>query len=767
MRMERNTTRFGRAQTRDEDGRLVRGQGCFVADVAAESAVWMEVVRSPYPAGKITSLDLEAARDMPGVLAVLGGEDQSDLNSFPMRYLPNGCEVRPTPFFAMAKERVTWVGEPVAIVVAETKEQSLDAAEAVSLTVEGGAVVTDARHGALAGSPKVWPDRDSNVAFAYELGSRDAFDAASLHADHVVRARLEISRVAAVTLEPRGGLAICDAEGQMTLFTGTQAPHRVQSELAHVLGVEADRIRVRKTDTGGSFGMRNGAFPEDALALLAARSVGRPIRWQATRSDAFLSDTASRQQSVDVALALDQTGTFLALQVDGYAPVGAQFGQMAAHPMTANLPGLAGVYRTPVIHAIMRGVHVNSVHMAPYRGAGRPEAIYVMERMVDIAADTLGHDRIDLRLHNMIPTETLPWDTPLGFTYDSGDFPRALKTALSAADIDGFQMRKEASAARGMLRGLGIACAIEPAGGGPKGAQLPEFAKVTVAPEGLELRVGSGDAGQGHSTAFKQVADHCLGWQGPVSVVAGDTAEVSKGVGTFGSRTMGAIGAAMQVASTEILSKAQEDAADLLEVSAVDVTFDRGVFCVAGTDRQVTLEEVSRRTGKTYVAEAFVPTQAGTFPNGAHISEVEVDPETGVVSLLAYTVADDVGTVINPLLVEGQVHGGVAQGLGQAFMERIVYDAHGALLSGSLMDYAVPRASDLCGINVVHCPTPTKANPLGVKGAGESGTVGALPSCMNAVCDAIGATAAQHLQMPASPHRVWSALQAAKSQEAE
>ncbi|MDJ0993849.1 MAG: xanthine dehydrogenase family protein molybdopterin-binding subunit [Dinoroseobacter sp.] len=758
--MERNKSRFGSAQIRDEDGRLVRGHGQFIADVAVANSLWMEVVRSPYPAGRITTLDFHTARGMAGVVHVLGGQDQQNLHPFPVRYVPKGCEVQATPFFPMAKDRVTWVGEPVAIVVAETKEQALDAAEAVWLEVEESSVVTDARKGAEEGSPRVWPDHESNVSFSYELGSREGFDAIASQADHLIRTRIEISRVAAVTLEPRGGMAICDPDGQMTLYTGTQAPHRVQTELAQVLGVEPDGIRVRKTNTGGSFGMRNGAFPEDALALLAARATGRAVRWQATRSDAFLSDTASREQSVDVALALDKDGIFLALQVDGYAPIGAQFGQMASHPMTSNLPGLVGVYRTPVIHAIMRGVHVNSVHMAPYRGAGRPEAIYVMERMVDLAADTLGRDRIELRLRNMIPPERLPWDTPLGFTYDSGDFPAALRAALKAANVNSFEDRKQASAARGMLRGFGIACAIEPAGGGPKGAQLPEFAKITVAPEGLELRVGSGDAGQGHATALSQVADHYLGWQGTVTVVAGDTAEVAKGVGTFGSRTMGAIGAAMNVASRDVLAQAHEDAADLLEVDQADVTCDRGVYRIAGTDLTITLEDISRRTGKTYVAEAFVPTDAGTFPNGAHIAEVEVDPETGAVRLLAYTVADDVGTVINPLLVEGQVHGGVAQGLGQALMERIVYDDHGALLSGSLMDYAMPRASDLCSIEVLHCPTPTDANPLGVKGAGESGTVGALPACMNAVCNAIGPKAARHLQMPASPHRVWSALQA-------
>ncbi|MDD9715882.1 xanthine dehydrogenase family protein molybdopterin-binding subunit [Dinoroseobacter sp. PD6] len=756
--MARPETRFGTAQTRDEDGRLVRGAGCFVADVPAEDALWMEVVRSPYPAGRITALDLNAARAMPGVVCVLSGADQAGLRPFPLRYVPKGCDVVPTPFLPMATDRVTWVGEPVAVVVAETAGQASDAADAVALEVAEAPVVTDARAGAAPEAPRVWPDRDSNIAFTYELGDRDAFEAAAAWAAHVTRARIEISRVAAMTLEPRGALATCSPEGHMTLWTGTQAPHRVQGELAHVLDLPLDRIRVRKTDTGGSFGMRNGAFPEDALALLAARATGRPVRWQGTRSEGFLADTASREQSVDAALALDADGTFLALQVDGYAPIGAQMGQMSGHPMTSNLPGLVGVYRTPVIHAVMRGVHVNAMHMAPYRGAGRPEAIYVIERMVELAAAETGRDPVALRLRNMIGPDQMPWATPHGFTYDSGDFPTALRAALAGADAAGFAARREAARARGRLRGLGIACAIEPAGGGPKGAQLPEYAQLIAGPEGLEIRTGAGDAGQGHATAFAQIAERLLGWRGPVTVRGGDTGEIARGTGTFGSRTMGSVGAAMQAGSAQILEAARPEAADLLEVAARDLVFAQGAFRVAGTDRAIPLAEVTARTGRTFTAEAFVATEAGTFPNGAHVAEVDVDPDTGTVQLAAYTVADDVGTVINPLLVEGQVHGGVAQGLGQALMERIVHDADAALLTGSLMDYAVPRATDLCRIEVLHTPTPTTANPLGVKGAGESGTVGALAAVMNAVCDAIGPEAARRLQMPASPHRVWAAL---------
>ena len=437
---------------------------------------------------------------------------------------------------------------------------------------------------------------------------------------------------------------------------------------------------------------------------------------------------------------------------------------MSMHPMTGCLPGLAGMYRTPVIAVRMRGMHVNTMHMAPYRGAGRPEAIFVMERMVDIAARRLGVDPLDLRRRNLIPADAMPHATPLGYVYDSGDFARALEVALHAADAERFEERRREAAGRGRLRGLGIACAIESAGAAFGADQMPEYGALTVSPDGtLTLTAGSGDAGQGHATVLTQIARHLLGWEGPVEVRIGDTSVVPRGMGTFGSRTMGAVGTVLAQAADEIIAQALPEAADWLEVAAADIRFSEGRFVVAGTDLSVTLGELSHRTGRSFGAEAFASAPSGTFPNGVHIAEVEVDPETGRLDLVAYTVADDVGRIINPLLMEGQIHGGIAQGLGQAFMERLVHDADGNLLSGSLMDYALPRANDLVGFSIHHAPTETKANPLGVKGVGESGTVGGLSAGINAVVDALAPLGVDDITMPASPHRIWEAIRAAQA----
>ncbi|MHA7876882.1 xanthine dehydrogenase family protein molybdopterin-binding subunit [Roseivivax sp.] len=751
--------RIGRAETRPADDRLLRGAGLYADDAAEEGALWLHVLRSDHAAGRIAGLDLAEARAAPGVRLILTGEDMEELAPFALRYVPPGCEVAPTPFYPLARDAVRWAGEPIAAVIAESEAEALDAAELILPEIEDAPAVTEPRAAADPAAPRVWADRP-NLAFTQELGDPGAWQAVLAEAHHVVTARLEISRVAAVALEPRNALARPLPDGRLALRTGTQAPHRVRGELAHVLGLAPEDLRIEVSETGGSFGMRNGAYPEDALVLLAARKTGRPVRWRATRSDSFLSDTQSREMSVDATLALDAEGHFLGLGVDGYAPVGAQLGQMSMHPMTSNLPGLAGVYRTPVLHTVMRGVFVNTMHMAPYRGAGRPEAIYIVERMVDIAAARLGLDPADLRRRNMIGPEEMPYATPLGYLYDSGDFPAALDLALRTGDRAGFAARRAGSEARGRLRGLGIAAAIEPAGGGPKGAQLPEFARLEIGAEsGARLSIGSGDAGQGHATAYRQILHDLLGWSGAFEVTAGNTDAVRLGTGTFGSRTMSSAGHAMAKAARDILSAARADAAGFLEAPEEQVQFRDGSFHAEGGNRFVTLEELCRATGRAYAAEAFEATEAGTFPNGVHLAEVEIDPETGAVSVLSYRVADDLGTVINPLLAAGQMHGGIAQGLGQALSEQMVFDpTSGALLSGSFMDYALPRANDLPFLALNPCPTPTTANALGAKGAGESGTVGALPAVMNAVNNALASAGAGPIDMPAAPARVWQAL---------
>lgn len=765
--------RFGKAQPRMEDGRLLRGQGRYAGDVAnPDGTLHMAVLRAPFGAGRIRSLDVATARTMPGVHLILTGEDvrADGLQPFPIRFLPPGVKdsVRRTPHYPLAVGSVHYAGEAVAAVFAETLAQALDAVEAIGLDLDTRAPVVAPRAAAKDDAPRVWEDRDSNEIFTYEIGDRAGVDAAFAGAAHVVREVLEISRVTAVTMEPRNGLAVPDAEsGRLTLHTGTQAPNTMRAELAEVLGMAPEALRIHAQDTGGSFGMRNGSYPEDALMLWGARRLGRPVRWAATRSDSFLADTHSREQVVDVALALGGDGRFLALRVDGHAAVGAQLGQMAAHPMTANLPGVAGVYQTPLIHVIQRGMFVNAQHMSPYRGAGRPEAIYIIERLIDIAAARLSMDRVELRRRNMIRPDQMPFATPLGFTYDSGDFPRAMTRVLEMADWTGFEARRAEAAARGRLRGIGLCCAIEIAGGGPGGAPLPEFASVALGRDETgaalaTLHVGSGDAGQGHRTAYRQMVGALLGWDGAARVVEGDTDAVPRGVGTFGSRSMSGVGTALDRCAKVIIEAARRDAAEALEAAEADLTFDEGAFRVAGTDLALTLQALVEAHDKRYDAEAFLPAEAPTFPNGAHVAEVEIDPETGAVTLERYTVVDDVGAVVNPLTLKGQIHGGVVQGLGQAFCEALVYDPDTAnLLTGSFMDYAMPRAADMVSMQVEPLAAETRANPLGVKGAGEAGTVGALAAGMNAVCDALRPLGLDHMDMPASPHRVWQAMQRA------
>ncbi|WP_245191020.1 xanthine dehydrogenase family protein molybdopterin-binding subunit [Jannaschia formosa] len=741
--------------------RLLRGEGVYAGDRLPEGTLWMQIVRSDVAAGRIVGIETGAARALPGVRLVLTAAEVAALDAFPIRYRPDHAEIGELhPVRVLATDAVRYVGEPVAAVVAETREAALDAAEAVAVEIEDRPAVTTARAADAPDAPQVWPG--GNRVFRQELGDRTAYDAALRDAAHVVRARLDISCVTATPLEPRGALAVPGEDG-VTLHTGTQATHRVRAEAAHVLRVPPETLRIVATDVGGSFGMRNGCYPEDVLAIFAARETGRPVRWTASRMEGFLSDTQSRPQSVDVTLALDAGLRFTALGLDGWAEVGAYCGPMSMHPMTSSLPALAGCYRTPVIHAVMRGMAVNRMHMAPYRGAGRPEAIHVVERMVDLAAAQLGVDRADLRRRNLIPPDRMPYATPLGFTYDSGDFPKALDTALAAADWDGFEARRAEAARRGRLRGLGLACAIESAGARSPDVQTPEFGAFTIGPDGaLTIRAGSGDTGQGHEAAFAALARRFIGWEGPVTLVSGDTGAVPQGVGTFGSRTMGAAGQALSDAADGLIAQARPDAARHLGIPEADATFTDGAFRAPGANAFVTLRDLARATGRSYSGEAFTMSKAGTFPNGVHLAEIEIDPETGATELLRYTVVDDVGTVVDPEGLAGQVHGGVAQGLGQAFGERIVYDEDGALLSGSLMDYALPRAVDLPMIDMLHSPTPTDANVVGAKGVGESGVVGALSAGISAVQDALAPLGAKAPDMPATPHRIWQAIRAAR-----
>lgn len=761
--------RTGRSQFRLEDGPLIRGQGRYVGDRRASGEAYLVVVRSPVAAGRITELDVADARQSPGVLAVLTAADlPPELVPFEPRLRhpgPDGVPMFVPPYLPLTKGAVRYVGDPVVAVIADTLAAAEAAGELVRLEIAETESVVDPDAALAKQAPLVWPESAGNLAFRFERGDRPAVEASIAKAAHRISRRLEISRVIAAPIETRSALAEYDtASGRYSLAVGTQSPHRMAEALSIAMGVPLDRLRVASEDTGGAFGMKNSLYPEYVLALLAARLVGRPVRWDSTRVESFMADSHSREQVVDVTLGVDQDGRFLALDVRSRASLGAYLGPMSTHPMTANIGGLAGVYRTPAIAVTVEGVFTNTQNMAPYRGAGRPEATYLIERMVDLAAHHLSLDAAEIRRRNMVTPEQMPYRTPLGLTYDCGDFPAVLQRALDQADWEGFPTRRADSAARGQLRGIGLSNPIEIAGG-PPGNPMPEFARIEVDEAGdLVVRLGSGDTGQGHRTTFAHMLADRLG-VAPDSIrfLSGDTDLVSRGTGTFGSRTSSAAGTALYRATDEILEKALLRAASRLEVAADDIEFVDGSFRVVGTDRSISFPDVVKGPGEPLSAENFTSTEGATYPNGCHVCEVEIDTETGVTRIASYLVVDDVGTVLNPALVKGQIHGGVAQGVGQALMERVVYSPEsGQLLTASFMDYAMPRADDFPALDVTSHPVPTATNPLGAKGVGEAGVVGALPAVINAVCNALAPLGIAHIDMPATPDRVWHAIQAAK-----
>ena len=765
---------IGASTRRVEDQRFLRGAGRYVADLAVVSLAHMVVVRSPYAAGQIDAIDTRAARAAPGVLAVLTG---ADMDAAGIGYLATGVArnrrdgspmPRP-PYRPLAVGKVRFVGDAVVAVVAETLGQAQDAAELVDISYTPLPCVTSATDAIAPGAPAVWPDQaPDNLCFVFQLGDKAATDAAFAAAAHVSRLPFRVTRLSANPMETRNALGMFDpVDGRYTLYAGMQAPHKMRSEIAiHGLGVAEQDLRVVSPDMGGGFGMKGSPYPEYTLVLWAARVTRRPVRWIAGRSESFLSDYHARDNDSVVELALSSAGLFQALRIRTTANLGAYLGFNTPHSSTNNLGGLAGMYRTPHIHAEVLGVFTNTQPTAPYRGAGRPEATYAVERVIDVAARELGLDRVAIRRLNLVPATAMPFRTGLVFTYDSGEFARSMDLALEASDWDGFPARAAQSKAAGKLRGIGIANAIEIAGG-PARTPNEEGAEIRFDPSGgATLLVGSHNHGQGHETVFRQIAFSFLGLEpARVRVVSGDTDLVNYGRGTFGSRSVLAVGTSLDRAAQKIIARGRQIAAHMLEAAEADIEFADGRFVVAGTDRSVGITEVARTSFEPsklprgselgLSAQVVMTPDDATFPNGTHVCEVEIDPETGVTQIVRYVVSDDVGTVINPMLVEGQMHGGIAQGAGQALAEQILYDADGQIVTGSFMDYVMPRASDLPDLPVISNPVPTRNNPLGAKGAGEAGAVGALAVVMNAVAHALDVA---HLDMPASPERVWRAL---------
>jgi carbon-monoxide dehydrogenase large subunit len=768
---------IGQSVTRFEDVRLLKGEGRYLNDVNLPGQVHAVVLRSPHAHARIRGLDIDRALKAPGVLAVLTGADveRDGLGTMKMtlrRKRPDGTPMFAPPHRGLSQERVRYVGDPIAFVIAESLAQAKDAADLVQVDYDPLPSVTSTA-AAGPGSAPVWDECPDNVSNVYEAGDKAAVEAAFARAAHVVRRRYVITRVHAQYMEPRGALGVYDpGEDRYTLYADVQYPHRVRNALASmVFQIPEHQIRVIAGDIGGGFGTKGWQYPEHRLVLWAARKLGRPVKWACERHEAIPADEHARDNISEAELALDAEGRFLALRVRTIANLGAYISSdrnlLASF---SNVVTLVGVYTIPAAHVQVTGVLTNCNSTAPYRGAGRPEAIYVIERLIDDAARELGLDRLKLRRMNIIPGSAMPYRTSLGVTYDCGEFEKGMDQALALADVAGFPARREESGRRGKLRGLGIVNAIERAA-----APGLEYAEIRFNPSGTAMiLMGSKNQGQGHETIFKQIAHEKLGLDPrEVRYIDGDTDRVAFGIGSMGSRSTVIGGTALSMAADKLISKGRKIAARLLEAAEPDIVFADGRFAVKGTDRAVVLKEVARAAFQLdklpsgmepgfYETGTFSP-PADTYPNGCHVCEVEIDAETGEVALVRYAVVDDVGTVINPLTLKGQIHGGIAQGVGQALMEQVVYDPEsGQLLTSSFMEYGMPRADTFCDIAVASNTVPTKLNPLGAKGAGEAGTVGALPVVMNAVLDALATAGVRDFDMPATSDRVWQAIQAAR-----
>ncbi|MEY2805102.1 MAG: hypothetical protein RL657_2438 [Pseudomonadota bacterium] len=773
-------TQFGIGQSvsRFEDPRLLRGQGQFVDDHNLAGQVHAVLVRSPHAHARIRSINLQAARQAPGVLAVYTGDDVAadGLGTMKMtlpRKRPDGSPMFYRQHQGLSRGEVKYVGDPVVLVVAETLWQAKDAAELVEIDYEPLPSVTDTGRLVQGGAPAVWAECPDNLSHIFEQGNAQATDEAFAKAHRVVKRRYVISRVYAHYMQPRGVLAQYDAgEDRYTLWADVQYPHRVRNALAeNIFKIPEHQIRVIAHDVGGGFGTKGWQYPEHRLMPWAARKIGRPVKWLCERSEAVLADEHARDVITDAEIAFDDQGRILGLRVCNHANVGAYISSdRNLLSVFVNVVTLSGVYRIPAAHVRVNVLMSNCNSTAPYRGAGRPESIYAIERLLDDAAPELGIDRIELRRRNIIDSQSFPYKNPFGVTYDCGAFDRGFERMLQLCDAAGFEQRQAKSRAQGKLRGIGFANAIERAAS----PSQPEFAEIRFNPSGTAMvLVGTKSQGQGHETLYKQILNERLGIDPQdVKFIDGDTDRVAFGMGTNGSRSTVIGGGAAWKAADQVIEKGRKIAAHVLEAGVDDIEFQAGRFSVRGTDKSITLKEVAKTSfllnklpagfeAGLYETATYAP-KTETWPNGAHACEVEIDIGTGQVQVVGYWVVDDVGTMINPVGVKGQIHGGVAQGLGQALMERVAYDPDsGQLLSGSFMDYAMPRAGDMPHITIENNSVPTASNPMGAKGAGEAGTVGALPAVMNAVNHALASVGAAPIEMPATSERVWTAIQSA------
>jgi carbon-monoxide dehydrogenase large subunit len=765
---------IGQPLRRYEDLRLLTGKGRYTDDIALPGMVPAFVLRSPMAHARLKHVDAAAARRMPGVLLVLTGEDVAaeKLGDVPCVHPLTSRDGKPrhdTPRPVLAIGKVRHVGQPVALVVAETLAQARDAAEAIEVEYDELPAVVDSRAAIAKGAPQLFDHIPGNLVFDWDNDMTDAkaTEAAFAKAKHVTALELVNNRVVANSMEPRNALADYEAATDRSiLYTTTQGPHLVRDPIAEmILKIGKDKLRVVTPNVGGGFGMKAFVYPEQALVVWASRKLRRPVKWQADRSEGFMSDNQGRDHVTRAELAMDEKGKFLGLRVTILANLGAYLSPLGPFIPTRSSDLVSGLYTTPAIHINVKGICTNTVPVCAYRGAGRPEAAYLIERLVDAAARDLAMTPDAIRRINFIPPSAMPYTSATKLTFDSGEFETVMDLAMKSADWLGFAKRRAESERRGKLRGIGMATYTERCGGG-----FPETASIEFKDGRIELVMGNVEYGTGLITAYKQVVAERLGVDPDrIDVVMGDTDRTPAGL-TGGSRALPVGGSALYEASQDVIDKGRQIAAHLLEAAAADVQFEAARFFVPGTDLNVDLFEVARAArdprklppGMTPGLDATkhrVP-EAATFPNGCHICEVEIDPETGVVALERYTIVDDFGRTINPVMLEGQVHGGVVQGLGQALLEHAIYDEKsGQLLSGSFMDYAMPRADDMPSFSFATHNVPCKANPLGVKGAGEAGAIGAPPAVINAIIDALHAkTGLRHIDMPATPRRVWEAL---------
>jgi len=780
---------IGASVKRKEDLRFLSGRGQYTDDIARPGQAYAYILRSPHAHARIRGIDTAAAKAMPGVVAVFTGADMTGVGGLPCGWQihnKDGSPMAEPPHPVIAVEKVRHVGDPVAVVVAESRAQAKDAAEAIVVDYEVLPAAPTMEAALAPGAPQIHEGAPGNLCYDWHIGDKAVNDAAFAKAYKVVKFETTNNRLIPNAMEPRAAIGDFDpTTGEYTLYTTSQNPHVIRLLMgAFVLQIPEAKLRVVAPDVGGGFGSKIYHYAEEAIVTWAAGKLHRPVKWTAERTESFMSDAHGRDHVTTAELALDKDGKFLGLRVHTLANMGAYLSTFApCVPTYLYATLLAGVYTTPTIYAEVKAVFTNTVPVDAYRGAGRPEASYLLERLVDVAAAEMGMDRVEIRRRNFIPADAFPYQTPVALQYDSGDYQATLDKALEVADWKGFEARRAEAKARGKLRGIGISTYLEACGIAPSAvvgslgarAGLYEVGTIRVHPTGsVTVLTGAHSHGQGHETTFAQLVADRLGVPvAQVDVVHGDTAKVPFGMGTYGSRSLAVGGSAMVKAMDKIIAKGKKIAAHLMEASVEDIEFDRGTFRVTGTDRSKSLAEIALAAyvPHNYPIEelepgleetAFYDPKNFTYPGGCHIAEVEIDPETGRVEVVNFTAVDDVGRVINPMIVEGQVQGGVAQGIGQALLEQAVYDENGQLLSASMMDYTMPRADDLPPVGVATHTTLCTHNPLGVKGCGEVGAIGSPPAVINAVVDALRDYGVRHIEMPATPAKIWSIINAGR-----